>query len=160
MSPFACETEDMKLLFSGLHVVFEHTLALHASFKFSCQRYSYGFILCLCFLNRLTCHFLRKRSLMRLCFVSVGAEHNKYQQGKQNVQFTPQQYGSYRCWDYESAACPWWLDYTLGPIEGPSGLELTLPLCSAFRQCVAQFSIEKYWKVNLNSLSNAIFSNS
>lgn len=86
MPAFVCAAEKVKLLFPALCMVFEHSLLLHASFKFSCQKYPNGFVLCLCFPKRLTCNFLRTGRLMCFCFSLVGVECYKYQQSKQSMQ--------------------------------------------------------------------------
>lgn len=155
MPPFVCETEKVKLLFSALCMVFEHTLVLHASFKFSCQKYPYGFVLCLCFPNRLTCNFRRKGRLMYFCFALVGEEHNKYQQSKQNMQSSlPSSMNKIMGqqlfpddWIVPQAS---WKD--LWDRAHPISVLSFLAVCSPL-------SLDVHRKVNLNYLSNILVSN-
>lgn len=150
MPPFVSETEEVKLLFSGMYVFFEHTLMLHASFKLSCQKHPYGFVLCLCFPNKLTSGFLRKRRLMCFCFVSVGEEHNKYQQRKQNMQSslpssTNDEISSLQLFPGPSWRT-WWARACFAPMLN------FLAVCSSVLLGI-------HWKVNLNSLYNILASN-
>lgn len=120
---FVCETEKESetAIFSIVHGFWAYTAAA-CQLQFSCQKYQYGFVLCLCFPNSLTCDFQRKGGLVWFCFALVGEEHNKYQPSKQNMQSSPPSCVNDEIYvNYESAALPRWLHYTLGLMEGPVG---------------------------------------
>lgn len=154
MSPFVSETE--KLLFSTLCMVFEHTLLLPASFKFSCQKYLYSFVLCLCFPNRLTCNFQRKRILMWFCFALVGEEHNKYQQCKQNMQCSLPS-----CISFEIMGLQLFPDDCIIPQasqKDPWDRAHPIPVLSFLAVC-SPICLYIHQKVNLDGLSDILVSN-
>lgn len=154
MPPFVCETEEVKILFSGLYVVFERTLVLHSSFKFSRQKYACGFVLCLCFPNKLTSNFLRKRRLMWFGFVSIGEQHNKYQESRICRVHSP----AVRMMRLSLQLFP--NDWTyLGPYWRTNWARVHLaPVLSFLAVCSSLF-LNINWKVNLHSSSTILVGN-
>lgn len=155
MSRFVCETEKVKLLFSALCMAFEHTLLLHASFKFNCQKYPYGFVLCLCFPNRLTCNFRRKGRLMYFCFALVGEEPNKYQQSKQNMQSSLSSMN-----DEIMGQQLFPGDWIIPQVSQKDPWDRAHPISVlSFLAVCSPLSLDVHRKVNLNGLSNILVSN-
>lgn len=153
--PFVCETEKVKLLFSAFCMVSEHTLLLPASFKFSCQKYLYGFVLYLCFPNRLAYDFQRKRRLACFCFALVGEEHSKYLQNWQNMQSSLPSCVNDEMMDLQLFPDDWIIPWASW--RDPWGRAHPIPVLSSLA-VFRPISLDVHGKVNLNGFSNTLIS--
>lgn len=141
----------LKLLFSALCMVFEHTLLLPASFKFSCQKHLNGFALCLCFPNRPTCNFRGKGDwcvFVLLCLEKDITDTNRVSRicGVQSP----------AVWlmDYGSAALPRWQDFTPALMDRAH----PIPVLSFLAVC-SLICLDVHGKVSLNDLSHILICN-
>lgn len=116
----------------------------------------YGFVLCLCFPNRLRCNFQRKGRSMCFCFALVGEGHNKYQQSKQIMRNSLAS-----CMNDEIMGLQLFPDDRIlrqASRQAPWGRAHPIPVLSFLAVC-SPVCLGVHWKVNFNGLSNILISN-